>query len=130
MNKYDYETMIKDMETSTRHQEYLKKIKKRWTDESRKYKDNVEHMKEFQEEAYKKKNKELIERLKKKEKLYLVSLKNKQKTKMMERQKAIEIMMEKERLAKENVEKFMIKQEKDRIKLEKDSNGKSNLKDI
>ncbi len=43
----------------------------------------------------------------------------------MERQKAIETMMEKERIAKENVEKFMIKQEKDRIKLENDSNGKS-----
>ena len=44
---------------------------------------------------------------------------------MKERQKAIEAMMQKEKLARENVEKYMIKQEKDRLKLEKDSNGKS-----
>jgi hypothetical protein len=56
----------------------------------------------------------------------VLSLKNKEKTKLLERQKAIEIMMEKERMAKENVEKFLIKQENDRLQLEKDSNGKSN----
>ena len=44
---------------------------------------------------------------------------------MKERQKAIELMMEKERIAKENVEKFMIKQEEDRQKLQKNTNGKS-----
>ena len=33
--------------------------------------------------------------------------------------------MKKEKVAKENVEKFMIMQEKERLKLEKDSNGKS-----
>lgn len=125
MNKYDYEAMIKNMETSTRHQEHLKKIKKKWMDESKKYKDNVEHMKELQEQMFKKKNKELIEKLKRKEKLLITSLKNKQKTRLLERQKAIELMMEKERIAKENVEKFMLKQEKDRIQLELESNGKS-----
>jgi hypothetical protein len=126
MNKYDFETMIKDMEICSRHQEHLKKIKKKWMDESKKYKDNVVHMKEYQEETYKKKNKELVEKLKKKEKTLVLSLKNKEKTKLLERQKAIEIMMEKERMAKENVEKFLIKQENDRLQLEKDSNGKSN----
>ena len=38
-------------------------------DESKKYKNNVVHMKEFQEETYKKRNNELIEKLKKKEKI-------------------------------------------------------------
>ena len=51
--------MIKDLDTSTRHQDHLKKIKKFWMDENKKYKQNVEHMKEYQEETYKKKNKEL-----------------------------------------------------------------------
>ena len=55
----------------------------------------------------------------------LTSLQNRQKSQMKERQKAIELMMEKERIAKENVEKFMIKQEEDRQKLQKNSNGKS-----
>jgi len=117
--------MLKDLDTSTRHRDHLKKIKKFWMDENKKYKQNVEHMKEYQEETYKKKNKELIEKLKKKEKLLITSLKNKEKTRMIERQKAIEEMMKKEKLAKENVEKFMIMQEKERLKLEKDSNEKS-----
>ena len=95
-------------------------------DESKKYKQNVEHMKEYQEETYKKRNQELVDKLKKKEKILLTSLQNKQKSKMKERQKAIHSMMEKERLARENVEKFLIKQEKDRLSLEKYSNGKSN----
>lgn len=116
--------MIKDLDTSTRHQEYLKKIRKKWADESKKYKQNVEHMKEFQEETYKKKNNDIIEKIQKKEKILITSLHKKQSSKMKERQKAIESMMEKERIARENVEKYMIKQEKDRINLEKQSNGK------
>ena len=128
INKYDYETMIKDMDTSARYQDHLKKEKKFWLDKSKKYKENVEHMKEFQEETYQKKNKELIEKLKKKEKILITSLQNKQKSRMKERQKAIELMMQKERLARENVEKYMIKQEKDRLQLEKNSSGKSKSK--
>jgi hypothetical protein len=44
------------MDLSTRHQDYLRKIKKRWMDENKKYKENVEHMKEFKEEQFQKKN--------------------------------------------------------------------------
>ena len=94
-------------------------------DESKKYKESIEHMKEFQEEKYQKKNKDLINKLKKKEKLLLTSLENNQKTRMKERQKAIESMMEKEKLARENVEKFLIQQEKDRLKLQTDTDKKS-----
>jgi hypothetical protein len=117
--------MLKDLESSSRHQDHLRKIKKKWMDESKKYKESIEHMKEFQEEKYQKKNKDLINKLKKKEKLLLTSLENNQKTRMKERQKAIESMMEKEKLARENVEKFLIQQEKDRLQLQKDSDQKS-----
>ena len=125
VNKYDYNTMIKDLETSSRHQEYLRKLRKKWMEESKKYKDNIEHMKEFQEESYRKKNKDLINKLRKKEKLLLTSLENNQKTRMIERQKAIDSMMEKEKLARKNVENFMQQQEKDRQKLQNTTNKKS-----
>ena len=125
VNKYDYDTMIKDLETSSRHQEYLRKIRKKWMEESKKYKENIEHMKEFQEETYRKKNRDLINKLKKKEKLLLTSLENNQKTRMLERQKVIESMIEKEKLAKKNVENFLLKQEKDRQKLQMATDGKS-----
>jgi hypothetical protein len=108
------------MEKTTKHQEYMKKIKKRWMDESKKYKENVVHMKEFQEQAYLKKKKDLVDKLKKKEKLLITALKNNEKSKLLEKQKAIELMMEKEKVAKENVAKFIIKQEKERLKLEMD----------
>ena len=113
------------MDTSSRYQEIIKKNKKKWRDESKKYKENVIHMKEFQEETYQKKNKELVERLKKKDKLLLTALKNKQKNKMKDKQRAIESLMEKERIARENVEKYMIKQEQDRQNLQKTSNRRS-----
>ena len=125
VNKYDYDSMIKNLETSSRHQEYLRKIRKKWMEVSKKYKENIEHMKEFQEETYRKKNRDLINKLKKKEKLLLTSLENNQKTKMLERQKAIESMIEKEKLAKKNVENFLQKQEEERLQLQHNTDGKS-----
>ena len=55
----------------------------------------------------------------------LTSLENNQKTRMKERQKAIETMIEREKLARKNVENFMQQQEKERQKLQKDNEGKS-----
>ena len=126
VNKYDYDAMIKDLETSTRHEDLLKKMKKKWQAESKKYKENVQHMKEFQEETYQKKNNDLIKKLKKKDQILLTALKNNQQSKMKERQKMIESMMEKEKKSRENVQNFLAKQEKDRQKLQIDTDGKSN----
>ena len=87
--------MLKDLESSSRHEDHLKKIKKKWMDESKKYKETIEHMKEYQEETYQKKNKELVKRLKKKEQILLTALKNNQKSRMKERQKMFEALMQK-----------------------------------
>ena len=43
--------MIRDLETSTRHNDHLKKIKKEFKDKSKKYKETIDHMKEYQEET-------------------------------------------------------------------------------
>lgn len=126
VNKYDYNTMLKDLESSSRHEDHLKKIKKKWMDESKKYKETIEHMKEYQEETYQKKNKELVKRLKKKEQILLTALKNNQKSRMKERQKMFEALMQKEKQSRQNVQNFLIKQEKERQKLQIDNNGKSN----
>ena len=112
------------MDLSTRHQDYLRKIKKKWIDENKKYKDNVEHMKEFKEEQSQKKTNDLVKRLKEKEKLYLTSFREKQKSRMKERQKAIDLLMEKERNAREKVNKYMEREEIKRIKLQKNSTDK------
>ena len=117
--------MIKDLETSSRHDESLKKVKKKFRDLSKKYKENLDHMKEFQEESYQKKNNDLIKKLKKKDQILLTALKNKQKSKMKERQKIIEAMMEKEKKSRQNVQNFLERQEKARQKLQIDTDGKS-----
>ena len=83
-------------------------------------------MKEYQEETYQKKNKELIKKLKKKDQILLTALKNSQKSKMKERQRIIESLMEKEKKSRQNVRNFLEKQEKERQKLQIDTDGKSN----
>ncbi len=124
INDYDYKKMIKDFETTQRFENHYKKLKKKWEQEGKKYQANIEHMKEFREEAYKKKNNDLIQKLNKKESLLITSLENKQKDKLKEKEKAIAELMEKEKIAKENVEKFLEEQEKLRLIFEEEINQK------
>ena len=42
VNKNDYETMIKDLETSSRHHEYLRKLRKKCIEENKKLKEEIE----------------------------------------------------------------------------------------
>ena len=124
INDYDYKKMIKDFETTQRFENHYKKLKKKWEQEGKKYQANIEHIKEFREEAYKKKNNDLIQKLNKKESLLITSLENKQKDKLKEKEKAIADLMEKEKIAKENVEKFLEQQEKLRLIFEEEINQK------
>ena len=124
INDYDYRKMIKDFEATQRFENHYKKLKKQWAEESKKYQTNVEHMKEYREEAYKKKNNELVKKLNQKESILITSLENKNKDKKKENKKAFSLLMEKEKLAKENVEKFMEEQEKLRLIFEEETNLK------
>lgn len=125
INDFDYNKMMKDFETTSRHEDQLKRIRKKWNLESKKYKETIEHMKEIREESYQHKNAELLKKLKKKDQLLLTSIENVKKDKMKEKELAIAVMIEREKLAKENVEKFMQEQEKLRLKFENDVNEKS-----
>ena len=124
INDYDYKKMIKDFETTQRFENHFKKLKKKWEEEGKKYQTYIEHMKEFREETYKKKNKDLSNKLNQKESLLITSLENKQKDKMKEKESAIAQLMEKEKIAKENVEKFMEEQEKLRLIFEEETQQK------
>ena len=78
MNDVDFKRMIRDFETSARHEDILKKIKKKHMAESKKYQETIKHMKELKEETYQKKNEELKQKLKKKDMILITSLENKQ----------------------------------------------------
>ena len=59
-----------DFEMSARHDNYLRKIKKKWEDEGKRYNDTIIRMKEFREENYKKKKCRINEKIKKKRKTF------------------------------------------------------------
>ena len=116
--------MIKNYEINSRHNEHLNKIKKKWEAFGKRYKENLEHIKEANEENYQKKNKELIAKMKKREKLILNSLENSRKNKMLEKQRAISQLIEKETSAHEKIKQHFITQENERLKFEKLTNDK------
>ena len=66
--------MMSDFETTTRHEEHLKKIKKKWVDQGRKVRRTIERMKLEREEHYQEKNKELERKLKQKNQTMLTAL--------------------------------------------------------
>jgi hypothetical protein len=106
--------MLNDFETKARHEKHLNKIKKRWASQGKKYKETIERMKELREQNYLKKSKELKEKLKRKEDLLLTQLDHSNKEKMLERQKILNRLYEKERLARENAKQYQEEEEKER----------------
>jgi len=117
--------MIRDFETSTRHEDILKKIKKKHMSESKRYQETIRHMKELKEETYQKKNADLKEKLKKKEMVLITSLETKQKDKMEEKRRIITELIQKENKAKKNIEEYMKEQERMRLQFEENINKKS-----
>ena len=125
INDYDYNKMMSDFEMTARHEDHLKKIRRKWMEEGKKYKQKIERMKEEREEQYQKKNKALQRKLKEKDQLLLTALDASKKEKMAEKQKAIELLTQKEQQAKENVEKNLEEQEKERLLAAEMTNEKS-----
>ena len=116
-----------DFEANARHQEYLKKIRRKWAAEGKKYDETIQRMKELREETYQKKSKALQQKLKKKEQLLITLQNESNKEKTIEKQKNLEILMKREKTARENVEKFLKEQEEERLKFEEEINQKSKI---
>ena len=116
-----------DFEANARHQEYLKKIRRKWAAEGKKYDETIQRMKELREETYQKKSKALQQKLKKKEQLLITLQNESNKEKMIEKQKNLEILMKREKTARENVEKFLKEQEEERLKFEEEINQISKI---
>ena len=72
-------------------------------------------MKLEREEHYQEKNRALENKLKQKNQMMITALDSKKQEKMAEKQKTIELLGQKEKQAKENVEKKLIEQEKQRL---------------
>ena len=116
---------ISDFEFSTRHQAQLQKIKKKWQNAGKKYDETIQRMKEMREENYKKQNAALIKKLKKKDQVLLTALESTNKEKMSDRRKNVIALMEREKSAREKVERFLIEDEKNRKRFAEQINEKS-----
>ena len=78
-------------------------------------------MKEYREQSYRQKKSALIKKLNKKENTLITSLENIRNDKLREKERIIAQMMEKEKIARENVEKFMEEQEQLRLDFQKET---------
>ena len=121
INDYDYQKMIKDFEMNARFENNKKKMRKKWKIFHEKYQTTIEHMKEYREQSYRQKKSALIKKLNKKENTLITSLENIRNDKMREKERIIAQMMEKEKIARENVEKFMEEQEQLRLDFQKET---------
>jgi len=121
INDYDYQKMIKDFEMNARFENNKKKLRKKWKIFHEKYQTTIEHMKEYREQSYRQKKSALIKKLNKKENTLITSLENIRNDKLREKEKNIAQMMEKEKIARENVEKFMEEQEQLRLDFQKET---------
>lgn len=121
INDYDYQKMIKDFEMNARFENNKKKLRKKWKIFHEKYQTTIEHMKEYREQSYRQKKSALIKKLNKKENTLITSLENIRNDKIREKERIIAQMMEKEKIARENVEKFMEEQEQLRLDFQKET---------
>lgn len=115
INDYDYNKMMSDFEMTSRHEDYLKKIKRKWVEKGRKFRQTIERMKLEREEQYQNKNRELQKRLKMKDQTLLTALDATKQAKQAEKQRNIELLTQKEKQAKEIVEKNLEEQERQRL---------------
>ena len=70
----------------------------------------------------------MIKKLKKKDQVLLTALETTNKEKMSDRRKNIIAMMQREKSARENVERYLIEDEKNRKRFEEQINEKSKIK--
>ena len=119
--------MMTDFEMAARHEAHLRKIRRKWEEEGKRYNEAIEKMKEQREENYKKKNAELLKKLKKKEKILMTQLENQNKEKMALKRKNIEIMLKREKSARANIERYQEKLEDDRKRFQSMNKEKCNL---
>ncbi len=125
INEYDYETMMRNFESESRHKKYLNGIKNKWRAASCKYKEKVEFIKMKNEKLNKMRDKEYKKRYLKKENSIKNQLELKKNEKLEEKRRLAEIFKKKNEEAAKNLEKFHKLQEEERIRLEEDTFQKS-----
>lgn len=100
--------------------------KRKWVRKGMQYKEKIRAMKQRMKDDYKQKNEVLMKKLADKNNLLVTSLNEKNKTKSEDKKKKIEMLVQKEKEAHDNVEIFLEMQEEQRMKEAERTREKSN----
>ena len=125
INEYDYQKMMKDFESESRHKKYLNNIKNKWRAASCRYKEKIEHIKEKNEKLDKMRDKAFKKRYKEKESSITNQLELKNFEKLEEKKRMAEDLRKKNEEAAKNLERFHRMQEEERLRIEQDTFLKS-----
>lgn len=113
-NKYYYNKMLADFEMESRHEEILRKKKNKWRAESQKYIERVQSMKEKKAEMYLRKMNKLQKDLKKKDSEIKNRIEQNKKAKEAERKHSLDIIIKKEKSARETYNRKLKMEEEER----------------
>ena len=125
VNEFDYNKMMSDFESESRHNKILNGIKQKWRAVSSQYREKVDNIRKQNEKLFRDRSRNLLLKLKKKEKSLKMSIASKQEAKREEKKKMIMQLSQKENEAKLNVQNYLDKQEQNRLRVEQDTELKS-----
>lgn len=126
VNEFDYNKMMSDFESESRHKKILLGIRQKWRAVSCSYKKKLQNLKRLNEKTYKEKSKNLQKKLKKKEEVIKNAILARHEAKSQEKKKLLEQMSQKSDEAKKNIELFLEQREQNRLKIEQETELKSN----
>lgn len=125
VNEFDYNKMMSDFESESRHNKILNGIKQKWRAVSSQYREKVDNIKKKNEKLFRDRSRNLLRKLKKKEQSLQMSIASKQEEKSEEKKRMIMQLSQKENEAKLNVQSYLDKQEQNRLRVEQDTELKS-----
>ena len=92
VNEFDYNKMMSDFESESRHKKILLGIRQKWRAVSCSYKEKLQNLKRLNEKTYKEKSKNLQKKLKKKEEVIKNAILARHEAKSQEKKKLLEQM--------------------------------------
>ena len=125
VNEFDYNKMMSDFESESRHNKILNGIKQKWRAVSSQYREKVDNIRKQNEKLFRDRSRNLLRKLKKKEQSLQMSIASKQEAKSEEKKGMIMQLSQKENEAKLNVQNYLYKQEQNRLRVEQDTELKS-----
>ena len=125
VNEFDYNKMMSDFESESRHNKILNGIKQKWRAVSSQYREKVDNIRKQNEKLFRDRSRNLLLKLKKKEQSLQMSIASKQEAKSEEKKRMIMQLSQKENEAKLNVQNYLDKQEQNRLRVEQDTELKS-----